>query len=200
MKVADLDPIDGQLAKVYSETLLSNPFRLLRLQSGQTQKYIADYMEVTTQYIYKHERGLINTPSWQLAHCLIELSGAESTEYEVLDDFYVWVQDMRSVVRSCIKDGGESLLNGPLYNVVTFETFMFNFNAVVAAKLRETSDARSRQMFYRLLCVHPRAVQLFTAKPRSSGQSGYSPMPETLKDALLQTGISYKVVAALELL
>ena len=191
-----MQTMDEQLAQAYISTLASNPFRLLREQAKLTQAEIAKEMDVTIQYIYKHEHGLINSPSWQLAHLLLDHAPEPGlTEYQILDDFYAWVQDMRGIVRSCIKDGGESLLNGPLYDVFTFEAFMFNFNAVVGAKLRETSDPRSRQMFYRLLCVHPRAVQLFTAKPK-----GYSPMPETLKDALLQTGISYKVISQLELL
>lgn len=158
----------------YHEMINKNPFKQAR--GSTAQLVIARRTNVTTQYIYRHEVGLINSPSGSLCE---ELDVTEESYWE-------WVSEMRRNVL-WVNGAAYLLMIGP-YGFVShlqdqhpFITFMYNFNHAIAPQLGMDGDYRSQQLFNRLLCIHPRSVQLYL----SGGD-----IAQVLSDALTDVGIN----------
>ena len=175
----------------------TNPYRVLRENTGLTQDQLAREVGVTVQYIYRHENGLINTPSTVLSEVLAEKNGATGISATQIQHMYLdWVTKMRALVKLCMHEPNR-LLVGPYHDVNhlrdehPFYAFMFNFNAWWMSTLNIDTDFRSQQLFNRIVCVHPRAVQEYLAGKRHI-------MPPVLAQALYEVGITEPVISALE--
>lgn len=155
----------------YHDLLDSNPFRLAR--GKMTQQEIADRLDVTVQYIYRHENGLVNSPSASLCELLGVPPG----------DFYSWVSAMRRTVQ-VVNTTPASIVYGveSISNEHPFISFMYAFNRDIAGKLGIATGKKSQQLFNRLLCLHPRVVQQYL--------SGTGDMSPILQRALSEVGIT----------
>lgn len=144
------------LSEQYEALVHSNPFRMRREELHLTQQQLADELEFTVQFIYRHEVGLLNSPSWLVANTLNEDS--------LIDQYYAWQQEMRAFIRPLV---GKNIFFEP-YGVVSsdghehpFSTFMYNVTGSVGKKLGVTLPLNSQQLFCRMITVHPWTVQQY---------------------------------------
>lgn len=172
----------------YKELIASNPLRKLRESANLSQAQLAEYANITVQYVYRNENGLVNTPSSTIIEILIDENSSDATVESVVDSYYGWVSAMRAAGREALLGQGNSLLKSPYttsgnQKVHPFRHFIWNYNSVVGRRLLG-SDAQiySEQQFNRLLCVHPRAVQQYLR--RTSDPS----LPRILTEALEDVG------------
>lgn len=174
------NPHAGEL---YTAILHSNPFRELRSLVGLTQEEVAKLLYLNgPQYVYRHENGLVNSPSPNYAKALLSRLSEDNLNERVditIQKYMEWVEECRKFIRKCGIDYSK-LLHGPyqeinpLRDVQPFTSFMFNFNTVFGSIISYEGDFRSQQLFNRFLCLHPRTVQLFMGakQPQVTGLLG----------------------------
>lgn len=169
-----------------------NPFYYARLTLHKSQKELAEILGVSEQYIYRHENGLVNTPSKEYCDWLNEQLGTSDDYFQ--DVYESWILEMREYVSVAVGSSSLHLLNGPRSDVNhlrdehPFKTFIFNITELCARKFGflyndPQFNVASVQLFNRLVCLHPRSVQQYTAPGASAD------IPPLLRQALSESGI-----------
>ena len=183
-----------------------NPFVEARKFLILSQQELADELDVTEQYVYRLENGLVNTIGprvYQTYSRLLSERDIVFSAQEMERNYEVWVKTMRSHIKTAFGGSDDRVLYGPRADVNhlrdehPFITFMFNVTEHCARKFgllydNEQLDTRSQQLFARMLCIHPRAIQLYLA-PRVSAD-----LPPTLYRALLDAGFTAQTLTHLK--
>lgn len=164
----------------------SNPYKVLREEAQLSQKQLGFQVNMTSQYIYRHENGLVNTPSYALAQALLGAGATVQQVKNVTEEYFAWVHEMRRFIIPALSK--RDPLVGPYAVVLGIKDqhpiypFMWNINAQVAEYVEYDQDWRSEQLFNRFLCLHPRNVQN-TRTEKALGSTG------VLGETLVEVGL-----------